>query len=40
VIDVIGALRAILFHGVLLIGLATALALIARRGADRASAGA
>jgi hypothetical protein len=37
VIDVIQALRGILFHGVLLIGLAAALALLARRGADRAS---
>jgi hypothetical protein len=32
------AIRAILFHGALLIGLATALALVARRGVDRASA--
>lgn len=36
-IDVVHAVSAILFHGVLLIGLATALALLARRGADRAS---
>jgi len=37
VIDVIQAVRGILFHGALLIGLATALALIARRGAGRAN---
>ena len=37
VIDVLGALRAILFHGALLIGLATALALLARRGSTRAT---
>lgn len=37
-LDVTYAIRAILFHGVLLIGLATAVALIAERGADRAGA--
>jgi len=37
VIDVIQAMRGVLFHGALLIGLATALALLARREADRAS---
>jgi outer membrane lipoprotein SlyB len=37
VIDVIQAVRGILFHGALLIGLATALALLARRGRDRVS---
>ncbi len=35
VIDVIQAVRGILFHGALLIGLATALALLARRRVDR-----
>jgi hypothetical protein len=40
VIDVIQAVRAILFHGALLVGLATALALLARRGAGRATIGA
>ncbi len=40
VIDVVHAVRAVLFHGALLIGLATALALLARRGAGRAGAGA
>jgi hypothetical protein len=34
-IDVIQAVRGILFHGALLIGLATALALLAQRGVDR-----
>jgi hypothetical protein len=37
VIDVIQAVRGVLFHGALLIGLATALALIARRGGGQAS---
>lgn len=37
VIDVVQAVRGVLFHGALLIGLATALALIARRGAGQAS---
>ncbi len=40
VIDVVQAARGVLFHGALLIGLATALALIARRGVNRAGVGA
>jgi hypothetical protein len=35
-IDIVHAVQAILFHGLLLIGLATALALIARRGTGQA----
>jgi len=39
-LDVVHAVSTILFDGALLIGLATAVALIARRGATRASIGA